>query len=277
MWPFSYFRKKKEEALRQEEEAKRLAQQKRKAKYTLVKDYIDTIVNEHEDAEYRKRKDYEDKEELKNKESNSKCPNCHNKNIIQVYRRPKGEIHGSLDSHSSHYSSHGLFSGYSSSTSKATGKIDGSLDTLRVNQCKDCGHEWEIKPECITIWSDDYYYGKEDYKTRIHDFLRRVRCLMKDIEEYDPTRLDNKYDSVEALIEYRIEDIKWWLGRSLTDIISIELIHYYARRYSYDLTYQNKILMEYDYNDGGEDYLGQLNPDIEEFITKHFGIKRHFE
>lgn len=276
MWPFSYFRKKREEALRQKEEAKRLLLQQRKEKYTLVKNYIDDIVKTHEDNEYKKMKAYEYEEEQKNKNSNSKCPNCHHNDIIQVYKRPKGEIHGSLDSHSSHYSSHGLFSGYSSSTSKATGKIDGSLDTLRVNQCKDCGHEWEIKPECITIWGDDYYYGKVDYKTQIHDFLRRVRCLMEDIDEFDPSRLDNKYESVNDLLTDKIENIKWWAGSTI-DILSIELIQYYARKYRYDLTYRNEILMEYDYDDGGENYLGQLNPRIEEFITKHLGIRRHFE
>ena len=276
MWPFSYFRKKREEALRREEEAKKLLLQQRKEKYTLVKDYIDAIVSEHEDAEYRKRSDYRDKVELKNKESNSVCPNCRHRNVIQVYRRPKGELHGSLDSHSSHYSSHSLFSGYSSSSSHSKGKIDGSLDTLKVNQCKECGHEWEMKPEHITIWSDDYYYGKVDYKLQIHEFLRRVRCLIEDINEFDPSRLDNKYESADELLTEKIKNIKWWTGSTI-DILSIELIHYYARRYSYDLNYSDEILMEYDYNDHGDNYLGELRPEIEEFITKHFGIKRHFE
>lgn len=276
MWPFSYFRKKREEAIRREEEAKKLLLQQRKEKYTLVKNYIDDIVQTHEDKEYEKRKVYEQEEERKNKESNSKCPNCRHNDIIQIYKRPKGEIHGSLDSHSNHYSSYGPFSGYSGASSHSRGKLDGSLDTLRVNQCKNCGHEWEIKPECITVLSDDYYYGKVDYKTRIHDFLRRVRCLIEDINEFDPSRLDNKYESVNDLLTDKIKNIKWWTGNTV-DILTIELIHYYARRYSYDLNYSDKILMEYDYNDGGDNYLGELRPEIEEFITKHFGIKRHFE
>lgn len=276
MWPFSYFRKKKEEALRQEEEAKKLLLQQRKEKYTLVKNYIDDIVKTHQDDEYDKMKSYEEKEERKNKECNSKCPNCRHKDIIQVYKRPKGEIHGSLDSHSSHYSSYGLFGGYSGSSSRSKGRLDGSLDTLRVNQCKNCGHEWEIKPESLTIFSDDYYYGKVDYKDTIFSILRRVRCLIEDIDEFNPSRLDNKYESVDDLLTDKIKNIKWCAGTTI-DILSIELIQYYARKYSYDLTYRNEILMGYDYDDGGENYLGQLNPRIEEFITKHLGIKRHFE
>ena len=66
MWPFSYFRKKREEALRQKEEAKRLLLQRRKEKYTLVKNYIDDIVKTHQDDEYDKMKSYEEKEERKN-------------------------------------------------------------------------------------------------------------------------------------------------------------------------------------------------------------------
>lgn len=151
MWPFSYFKRKKEEALEKKRQEELYQLQLRKEKYNRYKEYIDSVISQFESEEESKRNEYMDKVRENNKIHNQTCPNCGSKNTIQVFRRPKGEIHGSLNGYSSHDSY--LFGSYSSH--RSYGKIDGNLDTLKVNQCKECGQEWEHKDEKQTIYRFD--------------------------------------------------------------------------------------------------------------------------
>ena len=268
MWPFSYFKRKKEEVLGKERQKEF---QLKKEKYNQYKEYIDSIVSQFELEEENKRHEYIDKIREVYKIHNQTCPNCKSKNIIQVFRRPKGEIHGSLNGYSSHSSY--LFGSHSSYSSR--GKIDGNLDTLRVNQCKECGQEWEHKDENQMIYSSNWYSGKCNRYENVPLFLRRIWYLIEDIEEYDPNKLDNPCNSIEEFIEIKKEEIcKCW-GEGVLDL-SMEVLHYYARRNSSSLVYNNEILEEYTEDDGGKLYLGKFTPEMEKFLITEFGFKYHF-
>lgn len=271
MWLFSYFKKKREEALEKKHQEELHQLQLRKEKYNRYKEYVDSIVSQFRSEEDDKRDKYIDKIRNENKVFNQTCPNCKSTNIIQVFRRHKGELHGSLDSHSSHSSY--LFGSHSSY--RSSGKIDGNLDTLKVNQCKDCGQEWEHKDEKQMIYSSDWYSGKCDRHENVLTFLRRVWYLIEDIEEYDPNKLDNSCNSIEEFIELKKEEIcKYW-GRGVLDL-SIEVLHYYARLNSISLAYSDDILEEYTKDDGGRLYFGKFTPKMEKFLITEFGFKYHF-
>lgn len=271
MWPFSYFKRKKEEILEKKRQEELHQLQLRKEKYNRYKEYIDSMVSQFKSEEQTKQFDYTDKIREENKIHNHTCPNCRSKNIIQVFRRPKGEIHGSSNGYSSYssclfgsHSSHGLY-----------GKIDGNLDTLRVNQCKDCGQEWEHKDEEEMIYSSDWYSGKCDRYKNVPSFLKRVWYLIEDIEKYNPNKLDNPCNSIQEFIEMKKEEIcKHW-GRGVLDL-SIEVLHYYARYKSLSLVYTHKILEKYAEDDGGKLYLGKFTPKMEDFLINEFGFKYHF-
>lgn len=264
MWLFSYFKRKKEEALK-------MKYQLRKEKYNRYKEYIDSVVSQFKSEEENKRSNYIDEVRKENKIHNQACPNCGSKNIIQVFRRPKGDIHGSLDSYSS--CSAGLFGFHSSH--RSSGKIDGNLDTLKVNQCKECGQEWEHKDEKQMIYSFDWYSGKCDRYENVSSFLRRVWYLIEDIENYNPNKLNNPCNSIQEFIEMKKEEIcKYW-GRGVLDL-SMEVLHYYARSNSFSLAYDDEILEEYAEDDGGRLYLGKFTPKMEDFLINKFGFKYHF-
>lgn len=271
MWPFSYFKKKKEEALEKKRQEELRQLQLRKEKYNRYKEYIDSVVFQFNSEEENKRTEYIDKVREENKIHNQTCPNCKSKNIIQVFRRPKGELHGSLNGYSS-YSS-GLFAFHSSH--RSSGKIDANLDTLKVNQCKECGQEWEHKDENkMVYYSSDWYFGKCDRYENVPSFLRRVWHLIEDIENYNPNKLDNPCNSIQEFIEMKKGEIcKYW-GRGVLDL-SMEVLHYYARCNSFSLIY-GEILEKYTKDDGGILYLGKFTPKMEDFLINEFGFKYHF-
>lgn len=64
---------------------------------------------------------------------NSTCPICKGHKIIHKFVRGNGSLSGN-------------FSGYGSwRHSQTHGYVKGFYDTLRVNECKDCGEQWEIE------------------------------------------------------------------------------------------------------------------------------------
>ena len=74
MWPFSYFKKLKEEKIKRAQEELRLAEEakqkaiaERKALYNTHKEYIDDIVKSHNEDQAKKRNNYIDIKEKKNK------------------------------------------------------------------------------------------------------------------------------------------------------------------------------------------------------------------
>lgn len=272
MWPFDYFKRKKEEVLKKKHQKELRQFQLKKEKYNRYKEYIDSTVFQFKSEEENKRHEYIDKIREENKVYNQTCPNCGSEDIIQVFRRHKGELHGSLNGYSSHSSY--LFGSHSSYSS--SGKIDGNLDTLKVNQCKKCGQEWEYKDEKQMIYSSDWYSGKCNRNENVPAFLRRVWYLIEDIEEYNPNKLDNPCNSVQEFIEMKKEEIcKYW-GRGVLDL-SMEVLHYYARINTSSLCFDDEILEEYNSDDGGILYLGKFTPKMEDFLINELGFEYHFK
>ena len=50
-----------------------------------------------------------------------------------------------------------------------------------------------------------------------------------------------------------------------------------AYQNKYDIRREEEVFAEYNYNDGGRDYLGSFEPEFEAFLMEHFGFKKHFE
>lgn len=281
MWPFSYFKKLKEDKIKKEQEELRLAEEakqkaiaERKSLYDKYREYIDDIVNAHRVEEERKILKEKERIEKENKKSNNNCPHCGCTNVIQVYKRTKGEISGSIESDSHSIYSHNFFSGWGSSTHNTNGNIDGSLDTFRINQCKKCGHEWERKPDRVTICFSDHYVGKSDWDMYARYFIDDIRRLLHRISLFDPNKLDNKYNSIEEMIDDEKSNLWYRMVKSW----SLELLYYYAYQNKYELRFNEEIFAEYEYDDdGGRKYLGKFQPEIEEMLIKHFGFKKHFE
>lgn len=128
--------------IRAKKAARRLAQaQAEKEKYQERKRRIDDYLKKYRAEERDKARKVYESHLATVKEQNSICPKCKSKNVVHRITRLQGEVHGSGSSNSS--SSHFLFASSSSHSSRF--RVDGSMDTLPVNKCKDCGHEW-----CIT-------------------------------------------------------------------------------------------------------------------------------
>jgi hypothetical protein len=128
-------------AKRKEREARRLAEaQAERQRYQERKRKIDDYLSEFRRNKSAKEWQKYEEEKKKADEINATCPMCHSSNVVHKVVRTKGEVHGRGSSHS--FSSGGLFNHYSSSCSDL--QLDGSLDTLPVNKCNDCGHEWNI-------------------------------------------------------------------------------------------------------------------------------------
>lgn len=272
MWPFSYFKKRKEEKLRLVEEAKQKAIAERKALYSTYKEYINELIAVHNKEQAQKKNDYIDKKEKENRETNHKCPRCGCTETIEVFRRPKGELNGSFSSNSSSSYSHGLFSGYGESSYSSRGNIKGSLDTLKVNRCAKCEHEWEILPEVIYSYQINYFTGEENWDTYARYFINDVTRLIHKIKEFDPGQLDNKFNNIDEIIEDAKNDI-WY--QKVKDW-SLELLYYLAYQNKYYIRKKEEVFTEYNYNDGGQDYLGSFEPKFEAFLMEHFGFKKHF-
>lgn len=273
MWPFSYFKKRKEERLRLIEEAKQKAIAERKDLYIEHKSYIDEIVQTHYNDQRQKRDEYIDKKERSNKKLNHTCPRCKCNEVIEVFRRPKGELKGSFNSSSSSSYSHSLFSGYGLSSHSANGKIEGSLDTLKVNRCSKCGHEWEKLPENIYPSEINFFPGEEDWDNYATYFINHITRLINKINEFDPNRLDNEFNNVDEIIEDAKDNI-WY--KAVKDW-SLELLYYMAFTNRSDVRKIEEVFNEYEYDDGGEKYIGSFSQEYEEILINHFGFKKHFK
>jgi hypothetical protein len=128
-------------AKRKERELRRLAEaQAARQRYQERKRMIDDYLGEFRRNKFVKELQKYEEEKKKADESNATCPMCHSSNVVHKVVRTKGDVNGRCSSHS--FSSGGLFNHYASSCSDL--QIDGSLDTLPVNKCNDCGHEWNI-------------------------------------------------------------------------------------------------------------------------------------
>jgi len=98
---------------------------------------------------------------------NSSCPNCGGSNVINKFVLGKGNLFGQIRT---------------SPMLKVGGTIKGSYDTLPVNECADCGNQWEkatVSYNCKEEYPyDPYPYSKMWYIVRrLLDFVETEKTL----------------------------------------------------------------------------------------------------
>jgi hypothetical protein len=276
------FRKRSKENQRLQQQKQQQIEKERlkreKETFNRKKDFIDEFIQTYKNEETIKRRAYQDKENERNKKYNKECPNCHSTNIIQVYRRNVGKINGKIRYSSSYSSSHSIFSGYSSFDSSTNGDLHGSLDTIRVNKCNKCGHEFEHK-EYVCVSFDDYYYGKRHWEMGCQYLIEKVYDGICDLEDFNPQDLTEKCSTIEEKKESIINYIKECNLVHFDEIkdLPIEIIFYYASRncrfYNEDeVFYYGK----YKCDNKVQQYMGRFTDKVERFLIEELGFKYHF-
>lgn len=275
MWPFSYFKRKKEEKIlkQQQEELERIEQiKKEKEKYFKRKEYVIGVVKELENIEIKKKEEYRKKQNECFSQYNSICPICGSKNIIHNFKRHKGDLKGSLDVDSNTSSHSSFFSTHSYHSTKIDGDIDGKLDTLKVNVCKSCSNEWEHKNRIEYISYDEYYQGKIDYLHDVERFIRELYYTIEDIENFNLEDITERCLTVEAKIEVCTSNIKKSYYFNNIKDLSLEVIYYYAVHCGLNISHLLKKMTI----DGLKPFNGSFLPKYDKYLTKHLGFKRHF-
>lgn len=291
---FDFFNFKKRSRERQEcIEKEKLHQQRleeeklrqKKEFFNNKKTFIDKIVEEHNKIETKKRRDYEDDENNKIHKWNSTCRNCNSTNVIQVFHRQQGQIDGYLDGDSYHSSSHSFFSGSSYSSSSVKGQLHGKLDTLTVNKCNDCGHEWERK-KTLSIFNNDYYYKKIDYKRICKRLIIKLYDLLDELKNFNPNKLDETCSTLDEKKKQLLDNFKTSSVEGFNDIkdLPIEVIFYYTcvsdlSEQPYYWNHYRKLLDfgEYEKEYKIRNYIGKFIPQIENILINDLGFKYHFE
>ena len=197
-------------AKREAEEAARLAeQQERKRKYQERKAKITDYIKAYDHDQFNKTWEANKKHEKFAEEANSKCPKCGSTNVINRITRTKGEIHGKGEFSSYSSSSHFLFGSSSHHSGGGYSEIDGELDTLPVNKCKDCGHEWQIK-EPYREKEDDIFSAFDYTNERLFDKVKDYYKL-----KYDPDDVTEECNSLEEVREKYIKEAQdhWCLKK----------------------------------------------------------------
>jgi hypothetical protein len=279
MWLFSYFKKKKEEKERLEYENRLMAEEKlrkEKLRYNERKLYIDDCVKKIKDTERDKQKDALVEYNKNAKENNSICPNCYRKDVIKIFKRHKGEINGSIDGKSSSSHSSFLFSSYSHHSNSINGNIEGKLDTLRVNKCNHCGHEWTIIETKNWFDNNDYYSGKIDWKFYTTNLIQNCIWALDEIDNFNPYNLNEECNNIEEKIEQQVNNIKEKYCYKYTHELRIEVLYYFVRMYG-DYHWNYKKLFTPTNNSFEVDtYMGRFNERIENFLVDYLGFKYKF-
>lgn len=275
MWPFSYFKRKKEEKLlkQQQEEANRIEKiKKEKEKYNIRREYVIGVVKELENIEYKKKEEYRKKQNESFLLYNSICPICGSKNIIHNFKRHKGDLKGSLDVDSNMSSHSSFFSSHSYHSTKIDGDIDGKLDTLKVNVCKSCLNEWEHKNNIGYISCNEYYQGKIDYSHDVETFIRQLYYSIEDIENFNLEDITETCLTREEKTEVCFSNIeKSYYFKNIKDL-SLEVIYYYASTCGISISHLlKKMTIE-----GSKPYNGLFLPKYEKYLIEYFGFKKHF-
>lgn len=190
-------------AKKEAKEAERLRiAQEEKRKYQERKSLIDKFLDEDWHRRYRLESEEYNKNKEKAEKRNSVCPTCGSKDIIHNIVRTKGEIHGKGSIDGSGYHSGGLFWSHGSSYISGHSKIDGELDTLPVNKCKQCGHEWNIEePKWQSIKSEF-----DAYDTDHPSYLYRMVKAYYEMT-YDPYDVKEEFNSLEEKRENLCKEV----------------------------------------------------------------------
>lgn len=184
--------------IRAKRKARRLAQaQAEKEKYQERKRLIDDYLKKYRAEEHEKAQKVYEAHLATAKEQNSTCPKCKSKNVVHRITRLQGEVHGSGSFRSS--SSHFLFA--SSSSHRSRFNVDGSMDTLPVNKCKDCGHEWNITETHFPKTNNEFTGGEA---WLFYEDIKQYLEL-----EYDPYDKTETCNSLEEKQEAFLESRSW--------------------------------------------------------------------
>lgn len=186
-------RRRREEKERQERERLEKIKKDREKRIESRKSIIDPYIEKKQEEAERIGKEEYQKEKDECDMKNSVCPKCGGKDIINRFVRIQGEI----DGHSHGYSFGGSY-----------GSLEGKLDTLKVNECKACGNQWEVEKldyildDCIPQDFNPYHLG-----SKIGFLYRRVRGVLENNEDEINDLKPNKYlecykDTPREALEY---------------------------------------------------------------------------
>ncbi len=203
------------EELAKAQEKKRIYQERK----ILILEYRKKYFKEQEKIIEDLNKKRKERLDLKN----SHCPRCKSSNVITKISRTKGEVHG--DEYSSSYLSSGLFG--SSYSSHSHSNIDGEVDTLPINRCKDCGHEWYAEVyepyEVNDIFSTynsflpGFLYRKIDEYLNLEYDPKDTKEECNSLEE-KKNKFIEKYSTLDTLEPYRTVP-RYMIETSLCDEI----------------------------------------------------------
>lgn len=165
---------------------------------------------------------------------NNKCPKCEYEFIIDKISQIKGDINGSINGYSS------LFGG------NVSGSVHGSIDTLEINKCPKCNHEWKK-------------YKPNGYFESTDDKINQLVWLLSSNNDYKNCKFDNKdinekYNSFQEKKDDLLDKLnksiwmekcnEFWSGTS------IKVIKLIVENKSYHSYYREKFNEYYD-----EDFL----------------------
>ena len=211
---------------RQKEEKLEAIRKLREETGQARKELIDKFLEDERIRRCREGKKLHDEDIEAGNKKNSVCPKCGGTEVINRFVRIKGDISGSS---SGWVSGGGGFLG-SHFSGGSGGSIEGHLDTLKVNECSKCGHQWEISnPE--HYFDTDYVEDNFDvysHSSPIGTLYRRISKTVDDKENPEKWRyLEDKYkDAPREVLEYCI--FRWSerdrIWDDSTDIFGIPLV-----------------------------------------------------
>ena len=228
MWEFLKSKKYKQQEL--------IEKECKKAEFVqLKKDYTETIDRLNKILVLDAEKSSKANRERVDK-ANSICPKCGNKNIIDKISQIKGDLSGSS------YSSGSLFGSSSYSS------IHGSLDTLEVNKCPKCNHEW--KKTFFSCHYETIEFKLSRLRYALENFDTAINCT------FDENSITEKFTSLEekrtALIEkardsFSTKDAKAFFSGVKIDVLQLMINEVFNKSYdSYQKERINKAIINKD-------------------------------
>lgn len=183
-------------SLKRKREAKRLAEaQAERERYQERKQMIAAYLNEYRSKKSERELERYFNDQKEAEKENAVCPLCHSTNVIHHVVRTKGELHGKGSSHFSSSSMLLIHNAYSNSD----WKLEGALDTLPVNKCNDCGHEWNIK-KAVRVETNDLFC--HDYALFFYDQIKDY--LRIDFNPYDKTEEFNSLEEKQEAFAKKV-------------------------------------------------------------------------
>lgn len=165
---------------------------------------------------------------------NTVCPSCGDVSARGRFKRLKGEINGSSSSSFDAIAVLGTGIG----SGRSYGSVNGSMDTEQVNECRSCGHEWEVTK-----------LRRSDFD--IESLCRYIRWFTQSIKEakevkWDPNDLSSPYNSLaeaqngelnKMLEGYHLKTLQRHFGELSQELIVWVMQKTLCRAYSIDSSF----------------------------------------